>query len=226
MLTKTTFNFNIKPIIDQVTEMAWYDRSISLNETAGTLLNGPYTIKPEFQNTPLGNVLASLGNIGEARLLKLDSGGVYTAHTDPDDRLHLSIISNEFCYLVNLEDNTLHHLPVDGYIWDMDTSIRHSAVNLGGKERIHLNIRKLLPAVTGDAYRITFDLGGFDWKQQLYLDTMGYVNRKIKDNTITGFERISDKEILVSVADKSVINYLSNTAKSNGIMVLIKQENR
>jgi len=215
MLTKTPLHFNIDPIIEQVTRMDWSERSIALNSTTGNLLNGVYKVKPEFDNTPLGNVVKWLGDIGEARLLKLESGETYTAHTDPDDRLHMSIISNDFCYLANLESNTLHHLPVDGHIWEMDTGIRHSAMNLGGTPRIHLNIRKKLPAFSSPGYKLTAQVSGFTWKQDLYLDTMRYVNQKVKQGEITGFSKVDDKTILINCQPET-LNFLINNAQLNG----------
>lgn len=219
MLKRTDLYFDINPIIEQVKLLNLKEHSLALNETTGNLLNGPYTIKQEFVDTPLGNVLEALGQIGEARLLRLDSGETYTAHTDPDDRLHLSIISNPYCYLVNLEDNTLHNLPVDGYIWDMDTSLMHSAINLGGRERIHLNVRAVLPKVSGLTSRLTFTGGEFDWKQELYKDVMGHVNRCIKDKSITGFEKINDREVLISYKDRTAVDYIVNVATQKGFTV-------
>ena len=222
MLTKTTLHYNIQAIINQVTELSWNSRSILLNETPGNLLNGPYVVKPEFKGTPLGDLLDSLDNPGEARLLKLDSGETYTAHTDPDDRLHLSIISNEFCYLANLEDSTLHRLPIDGYLWNMDTGIRHSAMNLGGVPRIHLNIRKLLPRFVAPGYKLTAQVSGFTWKQDLYLDTMGYVNHKIKQGEITGFSKVDDKTILLNCKSET-LNFLINNANLNGFEFVVTE---
>lgn len=219
MLTRTDLHFNIEPIIEQVKRLNLTEHSLALNETTGNLLNGPYTIKQEFVGTPLGNVLEALGEIGEARLLRLDSGETYTAHTDPDDRLHLSIISNPYCYLVNLEDNTLHNLPVDGYIWDMDTSIMHSAINLGGRERIHLNVRAVLPQFSKPGKRLTFVGGDFDWKQELYKDIMGFVNKEIKAGRVTGFEKVNDREVLISYTDNSVLNYIMGIAIRKGFTV-------
>ena len=216
MLTKTNIQFNINPIIEQVFSLSWTEKSIVLNETSGTLLNGPYTILPKFVNTPLGDALAKLGNIGEARLLRLEPGETYSAHTDPDDRLHLSIISNEFCYLANLEDNTIHTLPVDGYIWELDTSIRHSAFNLGSYVRINLNVRKLLPAFAEPGYAVTADGDKFNWKQELYLDIMGYINCKIKEGVITGFTKIDERTIMINTNDRTALNYLVNISNLKG----------
>ncbi|CAB4126066.1 Aspartyl/asparaginy/proline hydroxylase [uncultured Caudovirales phage] len=223
MLKRTDLHFDIDPIIEQVLSLNLTGKSLLLNETNGNLLNGPYTVKSEFVNTPIGNLLLKLGDIGEARLLKLESSETYTAHTDPDDRLHLSIISNPHCYLINLEDNTLHNLPIDGYIWNMDTSIMHSAINLGGTQRIHLNVRVRLPECVEPKTQLTFEGGDVDWKQSLYMDVMGYINKKIKSGDITGFEKVNDRSVFINYADESIIDYIVSTVSKKGFTVQISR---
>jgi Aspartyl/Asparaginyl beta-hydroxylase len=218
MITKTNFHFSLEPIIAQVNSMR-LDKKTPLNSTKGNLLSGEYTILPEFVGTPLGDVLKSLGNIGEARLLRLKGQEIYSAHCDPDDRYHLSIITTPYSFLVNIEQQTIHHLPADGYIWHMDTSVLHSAVNMGGGERIHLNIRERLPAYTSPGNRIRFNGGNFDWQQRLYILT-GYINKMIKQGKITGIEKISDRELLLN-ADQEVIAYLKSTGEVDGFSVSV-----
>lgn len=224
MLKQTSIKFDIDPIISQVKNIGYFDRSIVLNETKGNLLSGYYTIKPEYIGTPLGSVLESLGDIGEARLLKLNPEDVYTAHTDPDDRYHLSITTTPYSYVADLDRCTLHHLPVDGYIWHMDTSIMHSAINLGGgDERIHLNVRVRLPGITKPCYSIKFtDNGNYDWKQMLYNTMMSYINIAIKNKEITGLERISEKEMLIN-CNKDVLNVLTQKVEHGGFRLVVEE---
>ena len=224
MLTKTPLQFDIEPIIEQVKSLGHFNRSLLLNETEGNILSGYYTTKKEYVDTPLGEVLKQLGDIGEARLLKLDPEDVYTAHTDPDDRYHLSIITTDYSYVADLESNTLHHLPVDGTVWYMDTSIMHSAINLGGgMERIHLNVRVRMPQINGSYYSIKFDDNNqIDWKQILYNTFMGYINLMIKEKQITGFERKSDRELHISCSP-TVLNCIRDRAKSAGFDSVIEE---
>jgi hypothetical protein len=221
MLTKTNFKFNIEPIIAQLNTLPYFERSLKLNETDGNLLSGVYRIKPEFVNTPLGDVLDSLGNIGEARLLKLLSAQSYTAHCDPDDRYDLVITTNPNCYLINIEENSLHHLPVTGEIWKLDTSIKHTASNFGSRDRVYLNIRERLPEFISPGIHFYFTGGDFDWKQVLYEDIMGYINRKIKEKEITGIEKVNDRELRLNCTDE-VRDYIYNNATSKGFTVILK----
>lgn len=224
MLTKTELYFDIAPIIEQVKSMDYFEKSIVLNETKGNLLSGYYTVKHEYINTPLGNVLVALGDIGEARLLKLNPEDVYTAHTDPDDRYHLSITTTPYSYVADLNKCTLHHLPIDGHIWYMDTSIMHSAINLGGgDERIHLNVRVRLPAITKPCYSIKFtDNGSYDWKQMLYNTMMSYINIAIKNKEITGLERVSEKEMLVN-CNSDILKVLTDKVQHGGFKLVIEE---
>jgi hypothetical protein len=226
MLQQTLFQFDIIPIVRQVREMGNFDRSLLLNETKGNLLSGHYTVKPEYVATPLGVVLTTLGDIGEARLLKLNPEDVYTAHTDPDDRYHMSITTTPYSYLADLDKCTLHHLPVDGSIWYMDTSIMHSAINLGGgDERIHLNIRVRLPAISKPCYSIRFeDAGKYDWKQMLYNTMMGYINVAIKNKQVTGIERISEREMHIN-CNSTVLIALQKRIEAGGFKLIVEECN-
>ncbi len=212
MLTKMNIKVDLAPIVEQV-ESLNFGKRLVLNYTDGKLLNGPYKTLPEFVGTPIGDILQVLGNPGEARLLKLDSAESYTAHSDPDDRIHLAITTNPHAYLIDIDDNQMYHLPADGQLWKMDTSKMHVAANFGGRERIHLNIRVALPAFTSPGYLLRLEGGDFDWKQESYTTLMSFFNRAIKDNLITGFEKINDREVLLNcdpdILDKHIDELLS-----------------
>lgn len=215
MLTKLHAIENISEIIAQINEMDINIKRKTLNVTDGNILTGNYTLIAEIVNTPLGNFLNSLGDIGEARLLTLESGESYTAHTDPDDRIHLVITTNPDCYLIDLDNEKMHHLPVDGQIWYMDTGVRHVASNFGGKSRIHLNVRVKLPKITYPCYKISVSGGEYDWKQELYDGLMSYLNYGIKNNNIDGIEKISERELLINCKIDTL----------NSIIKIIKDKN-
>lgn len=214
MITQTNLHFDLNPIIEQVNNLDLTSRSLQLNETKGNLLTGKYTIKKEFEHTPLGEVLYCLGDIGEARLLKLESEEVYTAHTDPDDRYHLIITTTPYAYMVDCENDVLYHLPANGYIYYMDTSIMHSAVNLGGADRIHLNIRIRLPEIRYPCHELTFKTKKeAEWKQKLYNSVMGYINKQIKMQFITGIEKVNETCIRIN-CEPNVLDEIIQNVKS------------
>jgi len=220
MITRTSKLFSIQPLVDQLNTIEPAPR-ISLNEPTGSFFGDPWRVKDQFRNTAIGNLLETLHPIGEARLLRLESGETYTAHSDPDDRYHVALSTNEFCYLIDFNDQHMYHLPVDGQLWYMDTSKLHVAANFGGTARVHLNIRLLLPRYdeTKKGLRISFEGGGVDWKQDSYLDILPFLNKKIKSGDITGFDKVSATEMLVNVEDETLFLPMAEKLKSKNFDV-------
>ena len=207
----------------QTSLLTWDTKRIILNKSDSGLFTGKYTTLPQFQNTALGTMLEELGEIGEARLLLLDSGDSYTAHTDPDDRYHLVIETNPYSYIMDIEQEKLIHLPADGTVWHMDTSKKHLAGNFGGTPRIHLNVRAKLPNYTGNGIRLKIDGGDVDWKQALYMDTMSYINKAVKNKRITGIERVNERELLLNT-DYQVIADIKDIVEKNNFNVTIQRD--
>jgi hypothetical protein len=207
MLSKLSHKFFIQPIINQVNSLT-INKRLDLNTVSEEFFNDPWVIKDEFINTPIGEVLTSLGPIGQARLLCLESAESYTAHADPDDRIHLAIETNPYSFLVDITDNCLYHVPVDGQLWHMDTGKIHVAANWGPRPRIHLNIRVLLPKFDPcqPAIRIRVIDGNYDWKQLAYTPVMSLINKSIKSNIITGFKGINEREVLVNTINNNLFD--------------------
>lgn len=197
MLTKMDVQVDIDPIIKQV-ELLTFGKSLAINYTDGKLLNGPYKTKPEFVGTPLGDCLEKIGNLGEARLLKLECAESYTVHSDPDDRIHVAITTNPHAYLMDLDKEEMYHLPANGDVYSMDTGKLHVATNFGARPRIHLNIRVALPEFTKPGYSLCVEGGDYDWKQEAYMTLMTFFNRAVKDKRITGFEKVDEREVLLN----------------------------
>jgi hypothetical protein len=218
MLTKLHKIDYIDSIIAQVNAMDFDFKRKTLNYTDGNILSGDYKILPELENTPIGNFLTELGDIGEARLLVLESGETYTAHTDPDDRLHLVISTNPDCYLIDLDKLHMYHLPVDGHIWNMDTGVRHVACNFGGKPRVHLNVRHKLPKFNKPGWDIKVSGGNFDWKQELYDGIMSHINYSIKNKVITGFEKVNERQVYVNCSMEEYMNLTTMIAKKGFVV--------
>jgi len=197
MIEKMGIKIDIDPVVRQVNALD-FDKSLAINHTDGNILNGPYKTKAEFIGTPLGNVLELLDNPGEARLLKLDCGESYTAHSDPDDRIHLAITTNKHSFLIDFDSEKMYHMPADGELWLMDTSKTHIAGNFGARPRIHLNVRIALPKFILPGYLLKVEGGDYDWKQEIYITLMSFFNRAIKNKIITGFEKVSEREVLIN----------------------------
>lgn len=216
MLQRLPQNFPIEPIIAQVNSLS-FEKRLSLNRTVSDTFAGEYQTLPEFEGTPLGEVLAALGKIGEARLLKLRPEETYMAHSDPDDRIHLSIITNPFAYIIDLSDNKMYHLPADGNVWLMDTGKIHVAANFGSRDRIHLNIRVPLPKVAEGSYLYKILGGDYDFKHIIQIGISSYLNRAIKDGSITGFRWVSDREAEVNFRDNAAKVQLESVISKTGL---------
>lgn len=223
MLTLLPQKFSIQPIVDQVMSLGDFGKRLDLNLPAGKFFNDPWITKSEFKHTPLGDVLESLGNIGQARLLCLESGESYTAHYDPDDRIHLAIITNPHSFLVDITDNKLYHLPADGQLWFMDTGKLHVAANWGPRTRVHLNIRILLPGVdrSKNGIHIKINNGDFDWKQESYIEIMGIINCLLKTQQITGFDAPTPYELFLNCDDHTVFVDVVEKIRAKGIDIAL-----
>lgn len=116
----------------------------SLNVPSGDFFYDPWKLKPEFAGTAFEKVLSVLPDpIGEARLITLESGTCYFAHSDIDDRYHLNI-SGDCAALINLETKKSWFLTNDGIWYDMDAGPIHSAASFGQHNRKQIVVRKLL----------------------------------------------------------------------------------
>lgn len=219
MIIKTEYKAEISEIISQVESLGNVNKRLDLNIPTGDFFSDPWQIKTEFVNTPLGNILQTLGQVGQARLLYLESGETYTAHADPDDRYHLAITTNSYSYLLDLDSKKLHHIPVDGFIYKMDTGITHTASNFGPRTRIHLNVRHLLPSFKNNenALRIKVMYRDYDWKQLAYTPVMSTINKLIKDKTVTGFKKIDDTEIHINTQSFTIFDDILTNLTKNGI---------
>jgi hypothetical protein len=115
----------------------------------------------------------------------------------------------------------MYHVPIDGHIWRMDTSQIHVATNFGGRDRIHLNIRVPLPAFKYPGVLISMEGGDYDWKQELHISFMSYLNRAIKSGLVTGIEKVSERELLLN-ACQEVIDTITSAVRSKGFSVTVK----
>jgi hypothetical protein len=117
---------------------------VVINEPTGDFFYDPWRIKKEFIGTPFEDALKLLPeNIGEARIITLESGRCYFSHSDIDDRYHLNL-TGDCAALINLENGNSYFLKPDGVWYNMDAGLRHSAANFGQFDRKQLVVRKLL----------------------------------------------------------------------------------
>lgn len=145
MLTTTNITVNNQLILRALNNIPVDTFRFTINEPTGDFFYDPWTLSNEYVDTPWGELYNSLdmNDKGEARIIKLNGGECYISHADIDDRYHLNL-TGEKCYLINLNDESMHPLHSDGTWYSMNAGARHSACNFGNKIRYQIVVRKLL----------------------------------------------------------------------------------
>lgn len=171
-------------------EIPEFDRRIDLNKQTGNFFYDKWEILDQFKNTVWEEALKCLPfSVGQARLMKLAPGTAYYSHADIDDRLHLNI-TGERSFLVDLDKNELHSVGNNGYWYDMNAGIRHSAVNFGNETRVQLVVRKLfLKNVLKHpvSIKISVEIPKHDYRY-IFDDVFSpYLNRLIKEGSVDNF---------------------------------------
>lgn len=143
MLKKLPYSVDLEPLRNLLSTVVWDSHGrCSLNSPTGNRLYDPYTVNQEWKGTAFETLLNEIPyDIGEARLMKLEPGTCYRSHADADDRYHLNLISNEHCYLIDLDDQKMYPLVSDSNLYYMDGSKLHTATNFGSTSRVQLVIR-------------------------------------------------------------------------------------
>ena len=100
-------------------------------------------INAEFRGTAIEELLGKLTfPFGRTRLMRMAKKSCLSIHWDTSLRYHYAVVTNPACYLVHMEGETgrFHHIPADGYLYEMDARLTHTAINASREARIHLVI--------------------------------------------------------------------------------------
>lgn len=95
--------------------------------------------EPLLMQTYFKNVYDTLSQhfrLGRVRILKLDSRSSLSYHRDPENRLHIPIITNPGALMV--VESRAYHMKADGSVYYMNTMKYHTALNGGNDPRVHL----------------------------------------------------------------------------------------
>ena len=93
-----------------------------------------------YEGTVFADVIRDMH--GErSRIMHMQPRTTYFVHRDKNPRYHLALITNPNAYFIFPTLNEIVHIPADGYVYEVDTTILHSFVNCG-KERDHLVMAK------------------------------------------------------------------------------------
>lgn len=185
MLEKTQYFADIEKYFF----VRFYDKTI-LNKPTGDFFYDPWIIKDEYKGTMWEEILSTLPEQqGEARIIVMEPGTTYMAHSDIDDRWHLNLQGNE-SYLIDLDNLDMHCLQKDGYWYTMDAGRKHVASNFGSVDRIQLVVRQLLkPTVEKDLVEVTISptKEKFDYRYQFDKHISPWLNKANKEGVMKDF---------------------------------------
>ena len=195
MLTVIRTKINYKEIYNLVKNLPT-GKNV-LTKPRGDFFYDPHILDEQYKGTEIEKVLDLIPMHGEARVIVMEPGQSYSAHADVDDRWHLTLDADE-SYLVDLKNQKMYKLVADGTLYLMDSGRLHTASNYGYKPRYQLVIRKRLKGRILDN-PVYFNLTLIDPPYNArYLFDKSFsilLNRLEKEEKITNFKKISDKEI-------------------------------
>lgn len=143
MLVQTDYNIPLTKIQEALAQLPNMEFRVAINYPSGDFFYDPWKLKAEFIGTVWEELYNSLPVAkGEARIIRLLSGECYNSHADMDDRYHLNL-SGTHCYLIDLDNQLMTKIQNDGYWYNMDASVRHTATNFGNPVRYQLVVRQL-----------------------------------------------------------------------------------
>lgn len=226
-LKKLNYRVDITKLLPYLENIDWDDRDrCSINEPIGDLLYGPYRIKSDWKGTEFEKVLSSLPfPVGEARLMRLSPGEVYRSHADIDDRYHLNLLTNEHCYLIDLDNKEMHQLFSDNELYLMDGSYLHTAVNFGSSHRVQLVIRVPLKQYKLDNFLhvdIMFLNPPHNLRYVVDQEISSYLNRSVKANKLGYFKEITPVHYTMSI-DKESLAYICNKLDHLKVEYIVKE---
>jgi hypothetical protein len=213
MLTDTNINVDLLPLLNEVSSINWDDKNrAKINIPTGHWLHDPYVINDTWKGSAFEQLLLSLPwPIGEARLIKLEPGTCYRSHSDIDDRYHLNLTGNQYCHLIDLEDQRMYQLVSDGKFYKMNAGKIHTAVNFGSTPRIQLVIRVPIPKIDSPSM-VKIKIKGTeipsDFRYQFDQYMSPVISKLIKEKKIGWVDPKSETEMDLKIEQDEVNKFL------------------
>ena len=149
MFTPTDIRVDAEALLQSVKNIALeqdrYDSMLKLdiNQSITSFYYDAWQLKPEYNSQEMRELFDQLGPVGQAKIVSIPPGTSYHAHSDIEDRYHITLQSDH-SYLIDLEQCEMYATQVDNVCYHMDTARIHTAVNFGYQDRIQLVVRQLL----------------------------------------------------------------------------------
>ena len=105
-------------------------------------------LNPVYKGTVFEQIINDLDGL-RARVMTRSRHSCYSMHKDRTLRYHLAMNTNPYAYMYFPDDlnssefystageHEIVHIPADGYIYETDTRLWHSAINCGNDSRTH-----------------------------------------------------------------------------------------
>jgi hypothetical protein len=144
MLTKLHYTVPVNLIQEAILSITDPEFCVTVNRPIDRFFYDTWEIKEEYKGSAWEKILSTLPfKFGEARVISLKAGECYQCHSDIDNRYHLNLCGSE-SFLIDIDNQEMFETTHDGYWYEMDASLRHSAANFGQVPRVQLVVRKLL----------------------------------------------------------------------------------
>ena len=116
---------------------------LDLNQPTGNFYYDPWQLKPEYEHTAVAQLLHQLAPVGQVKIVSIPPGQCYLAHSDVEDRYHVTLQS-EHSYVLDITHQQVYECRVDDRVYHTNTAQLHTVMNAGYVPRIQLVIRELL----------------------------------------------------------------------------------
>ena len=204
MLTVIRTKINYKEIYNLVKNL--HTGKNVLTKPRGDFFYDPHILDEQYKGTEIEKVLDLIPMHGEARVIVMEPGQSYSAHADVDDRWHLTLDADE-SYLVDLKNEKMYKSIADGTLYLMDSGRLHTASNYGYKPRYQLVIRKRLKGRHLNNpvfFNLTLIDPPYNARNLFDKSFSILLNRLEKEEQITNFKKISDKEIEFVIENEQI----------------------
>jgi hypothetical protein len=219
-LKKLDIQFDINRLLPLLNSVEWDEHGrCAINKPTGNWLYDPYEIKEEWKGTEFEKLIEELPVlVSEVRLMKLSPGDVYRSHADIDDRVHLNLQSNEQCYLIDLDNQTMYPVVTDNELYIMDGSYLHTAVNFGSTPRIQLVMRIPLQRHIDPTFKsvhIKFTNPPHNLRYKVDQAISPWLNRYVKYKLLGYFNEISPTEFHLIAAETALDHIVTELTTAN-----------
>jgi hypothetical protein len=113
---------------------AFYQKRFRKKQEEYKILNEAY------EGTVFADIIRDVNGI-RSRIIHRSSCTTNSVHKDNSPRYHVALITNPNAYFIFPTLNEVIHIPADGCVYEVDTTILHTFVNCG-PDRTHLIIAK------------------------------------------------------------------------------------